>query len=126
VQIDRSDDGRLALTWAKAEMVDQGPGKRPKPVLIVGETDTSIADTIVSAVGQSPEYTFLSEEIGNRLNFRKTSVVTDQFGQTSVPGIFAGGDIVNTTADAISAIADGHRAAQGIDFYLSNKAQELS
>ena len=126
VQINRDEDGRLALTWAKAEMVDQGPGKRPKPVLIVGETDTSIADTIVSAVGQSPEYTFLSEEIGNRLNFRKTSVVTDQFGQTSVPGIFAGGDIVNTTADAISAIADGHRAAQGIDFYLSNKAQELS
>ncbi|MEZ5147063.1 MAG: hypothetical protein R2759_08280 [Bacteroidales bacterium] len=39
--------------------------------------------------------------------------------QTSIERLFAGGDSVNSTADAISAIADGHRAAKGIDVLLS-------
>jgi glutamate synthase (NADPH/NADH) small chain len=48
-------------------------------------------------------------------------VVTSEHGQTGDPKIFAGGDIVNKTADAISAIADGHQAAIGIDRFLRSK-----
>jgi NADPH-dependent glutamate synthase beta subunit-like oxidoreductase len=36
--------------------------------------------------------------------------------------VFAGGDLVNDTADAVSAIADGHRAAVGIDEKLVNRS----
>ena len=41
--------------------------------------------------------------------------------ETSIPRLFAGGDSVNKTADAISAIADGHKAAKGIDELLQSK-----
>ena len=104
-------------------MVDQGPGKRPKPVLIVGEAYTEAVDTVISAIGQSPIYKLLPEEIGSQIKFKREKVITDKYGQTSLPKIFAGGDIVNDIADAISAIADGHRAAQGIDLYLSKQAK---
>jgi NADPH-dependent glutamate synthase beta subunit-like oxidoreductase len=42
----------------------------------------------------------------------------DRFGRTGDFKIFAGGDMANPTADAISAIGDGHRAARGIDEFL--------
>ena len=119
VQIDQADDGKLLLNWNKAKMVDQGQGKRPKPVLIVGEAYSETVDTVISAIGQSPIFAFLPEEIGSHIKFKRSKVVTDQYGQTSVTKIFAGGDIVNSTIDAISAIADGHRAAKGIDLFLS-------
>jgi thioredoxin reductase len=40
-------------------------------------------------------------------------------GQTTVEKIFSGGDASNNKADAVSAIADGHKAAVGIDKYLN-------
>ena len=121
IRIDRDEEGKLLIHGGKAKMVDQGPGKRPKPVLIEEETYAQAADTIIAAIGQSPEYGFLSEEIGNRIKFKRSKVVTDETGQTSVAKIFAGGDIVNRTADAISAIADGHRAAKGIALFLAKQ-----
>jgi len=124
VQIDLADNKKLLLNWNKAEMVDQGPGKRPKPVLIVGEAYTETVDTVISAIGQSPIYKLLPEEIGSQIKFKRSKVETDKFGQTGVAKIFAGGDIVNDTADAISAIADGHRAAKGIDLFLSGNKKE--
>jgi thioredoxin reductase len=45
-------------------------------------------------------------------------MVVNKKNQTSVEKIFAGGDAVNRTADAITAIADGHRAADGIEKML--------
>ncbi|MFO8065765.1 MAG: hypothetical protein R6V29_14170, partial [Spirochaetia bacterium] len=45
-------------------------------------------------------------------------VSVDRFGATGDPKVFAGGDITNTKRDAISAIANGHLAARGIDRQL--------
>jgi len=45
-------------------------------------------------------------------------VKVDENGKTSLPKVFAGGDIVNLNLDAVTAIADGKRAAEGIDLYL--------
>ena len=44
--------------------------------------------------------------------------MTNELKQTGDSKIFAGGDIVNKTRDAISAIGDGHQAARGIDKFL--------
>jgi len=49
--------------------------------------------------------------------FRKVKV--DEYGMTSIPGIFAGGDIVNMNLDAVTAIADAKSAAEGIDRHIS-------
>jgi len=52
----------------------------------------------------------------------KGSVVVDEYHRTAVPKMYAGGDIANPKRDAISAIANGHSAAKGIDIFLNNCA----
>jgi glutamate synthase (NADPH/NADH) small chain len=46
-------------------------------------------------------------------------IVTDEFGMTSLPGVFAGGDIVRGSATVILAMGDGKRSAAAIDRWLS-------
>jgi len=50
---------------------------------------------------------------------RKVSV--DEKGMTSIPNVFAGGDIVNINLDAVTAIADAKVASEGIDRFLSGE-----
>ena len=45
-------------------------------------------------------------------------IETDEAGMTSIPGVFAGGDIVRGAATVILAMGDGKRAAAAIDSYL--------
>jgi len=118
VKLEKSDDG-LKLIWNKAKMVEQGEGKRPRPVPLEDEIHELRVDNLITAIGQGPDYSFLGEDINNELKFHRYKVITNEYGQTSLPKIFAGGDIVNFTADAISAIADGHKAAKGIDYFLN-------
>jgi glutamate synthase (NADPH) small chain len=118
VKLEKAGD-QLKLIWNKAEMVDQGAGKRPRPVPIEDEIHELKMDNLISAIGQGPDYSFLGEDISNKLKFHRYKVITNEYGQTSLLKIFAGGDIVNSTADAISAIADGHKAAKGIDNFLN-------
>jgi len=119
IKIEKGDKGKLKFVWGKAEMVDQGPGKRPSPILIEDEIYTEEVDTIIPAIGQQADYNFIPKEIAEKLQFERGRVKTNAFGQTDLPNVFVGGDMVNKTADAISAIADGHRAAKGIDRFLN-------
>jgi len=111
------DGEQVKFIWGKNEMIFE-EGKRPKPVLIKGKFYSTIIDTLIVAIGQDADYSFLPENIHEMLRFKKSKVEVNKSGQTSVEKIFAGGDISNNTVDAISAIADGHRAAKGIDRYL--------
>lgn len=108
----------LKLIYGKTKMVDQGKGKRPKPVLIEGKTYNLNIDSIIVAIGQNAEFSYLPENIKNKILDSRGKIVTDEKKETSKKKIFAGGDIANNTKDAISAIADGHRAARNIDEYL--------
>ena len=49
----------------------------------------------------------------------RRKVKVDENGMTSVPRVFAGGDIVNLNMDAVTAIADAKKAADGIHSMLS-------
>jgi glutamate synthase (NADPH/NADH) small chain len=51
-------------------------------------------------------------------------IVTDDNGMTSIPGIFAGGDIVRGAATVILAMGDGKRSATAIDHYLRGEPME--
>lgn len=114
-------NGNLLFTWNKAELKNVKDGGRPKPVPIKGDLESIKVDTLVSAIGQGADYSFLPKKIADMLEYKHYKVKINKYGQTSIPKLFAGGDIVNKTADAISAIADGHRAAKGIDLYLSRE-----
>jgi glutamate synthase (NADPH) small chain len=52
---------------------------------------------------------------------KRGNIVADAVGQTSMPGVFAGGDIVTGAATVISAMGAGKKAAVAIDAYLKEK-----
>jgi glutamate synthase (NADPH/NADH) small chain len=118
VKIEEQQD-RLLFTWNKAELKKVKGASRPKPIPIEGALKSLEIDTLISAIGQGADYSFLPDKIADKLEFKKYKVKTSEYGQTNISKLFAGGDIVNRTADAISAIADGHKAAKGIDIFLS-------
>lgn len=120
LRIEKGETRRLRLVWGRAEMIADERGGRPRPKLIDGSEEITECDTVVPAIGQQADYQFLGEEIAARLEFAKGMVVVNEFKQTGDRKIFAGGDITNRTRDAISAIANGHSAAKGIDIYLTN------
>lgn len=78
-------------------------------------------DMVIEAVGQCSDFSYLPKSMQDQLKIERGKVKVDDNGQTSITRIFAGGDIVNRNLDAVTAIADGKRAAEGIDRLLSKK-----
>ena len=77
---------------------------------------------IIEAIGQGPDFSFVPEGEFEKMEFtamRKVGV--DEHGMTSLPGVFAGGDIVNINLDAVTAIADAKIASEGIDRWMQSK-----
>ncbi len=123
LRIEKGDKTRLKLYWGKAEMVADSKGGRPRPVLIEGSEELIECDTIIPAIGQAADYSFLPDDIAKSVTFTRGYVDVNEFYQTGDKKIFAGGDIANPKRDAISAIANGHSAAKGIDIYLNDFAE---
>jgi formate dehydrogenase (NADP+) beta subunit len=76
------------------------------------------ADTIVLAIGQQVDLSFISDEDGPEVAPNGLLVVNPETLATSVAGIFAGGDVAFGPRNVISAVADGQRAALSIHRYL--------
>lgn len=85
----------------------------PQPT---GEYETIEADSLVLALGQETDLSFLSALPD--LKVEKGSVVVDERMMTSVPGIFAGGDVVPGDRNVTVAIGHGKRAAKAMDAWL--------
>jgi NADPH-dependent glutamate synthase beta subunit-like oxidoreductase len=94
---------------------------RRRPIPVEGtEFDIDI-DLLIPAVSQSPDISFLPEEIGLEISkWDRLSVNAETF-ETNVHGIFAGGDFVTGPRDVIRVIADGRKAALSVHTYLSGK-----
>ncbi len=77
------------------------------------------ADMVVESIGQAMDISYISEDIKSQLEFgpRGRIKVNDYF-QSNVDWFFVGGDIIQGP-DVIHGIANGHRAAQGIDSFLN-------
>ena len=114
------DDKIKGLICMKVESVFDEQG-RFSPTFIEEKQMFLEGDMIIEAIGQAPDFTFIPKELFEKLDFtpqRKLKV--DENGMTSIPGIFAGGDIVNQNLDAVTAIADAKIAAEGIHKMLCN------
>ena len=85
----------------------------PQPT---GEYETIEADSLVLALGQETNLSFLAALPD--LKVEKGSVVVDERMMTSVPGIFAGGDVVPGDRNVTVAIGHGKRAAKAMDAWL--------
>jgi len=121
LKIEEGANGKLNFIWGKAEMVDNGSGKRPSPVLIEGSREVMEVTKVIAAIGQGANYGWLEGETTKQVKLGKRNIEADRWGKTDDPKIYVGGDMFNKTADAISAIADGHRSARAIDSYLAGE-----
>ncbi|MGE4320962.1 MAG: FAD-dependent oxidoreductase [Acholeplasmataceae bacterium] len=82
------------------------------------------AEQVFMAVGQAPDYSYISEDVQSGIEIVRGKIKAAQDGQVEAyPWLFIGGDI-NRGPDLISGVADGHRAAQAIDDYLYQNAKQ--
>ena len=82
-----------------------------------GEAGPTIeADTVIIAIGQRPDFAGFEDL---EKTPRKTIKVDEITLETSIPGVFAGGDIVKGPASVIEAVAHGNEAAESIDRFLN-------
>lgn len=108
------------IEYLLSEMVADEKGGRPKPVAIEGSNTILPITALMGAIGQQGDYAFL-DEYSKKIKEERGRFVVNEKQQTTDPKVFAGGDAVNHTADAISAIADGFRACKAIDEMLVKK-----
>ena len=78
-------------------------------------------NTVVIAIGTSPNPLIKSTTRGLDVNRRGGIIVEEETGATTRDGVFAGGDAVTGAATVISAMGAGKTAARAIDEYLQKK-----
>ena len=112
------EKGRVKqMVLQKMELGEPDASGRRKPVAIEGATETIDVDTVIVSVGVSPNPLIPRAINGLEVSKKGTIVVGDNM-QSSIPMIFAGGDIVRGGATVILAMGDGRKAAAEMDAYL--------
>ena len=114
-----SDNWKVAgLQCTRMELGEPDDSGRRRPVPITGSEFTAEADTVIAAVGQAPDLSFLPQDSALERTRWETLVVDSNSLATNVPGVFAGGDFVTGPGMVVEAIAAGRRGAIAIDKYL--------
>jgi len=106
----------------KMKLGEPDSSGRRRPEVIPGSEFVLDCDTVVVAIGTkaNPLLTATCPEL--KLN-KWGNIVADENGATSIPGVFAGGDIVRGAATVILAMGDGKKSAQAMDKYLATLAK---
>lgn len=122
-------DGHVtALECVKMSLGEPDETGRRRPLPIEG-SDFRIdkLDTVILALGETPDLSILPKEV--EISEKNAVAVNPVTMETSLPGVFAGGDCVSGPASIIEAIAAGKRAAIYMDKYLKRlvlKAEKLA
>ncbi len=107
----------------KMELGEPDASGRRRPVALPNSAFTLEVDTLIIAIGTSPNPLIHTTTPGLSANERGCIITLDETGQTSRQGVYAGGDAVTGAATIILAMGAGKKAAQAIDSYLSNKKE---
>ena len=119
LRYEADDQGRVCrAVLQKMELGEPDASGRRRPVPIEGATETLDVDLVVVAVGVSPNPIVPRSVAGLELGRKNTIAVNEQM-QSSIPTIYAGGDIVRGGATVILAMGDGKAAAAAMDAQLS-------
>jgi len=105
----------------KMKLGEPDASGRRRPITIEGSEFPIDVDTVVVAIGVSPNPLIASAVPSLEVTRWGTLVVNSETMQTSIPDMFAGGDIVRGGATVILAMGDGRQAAAGMHNYLLNK-----
>ena len=113
--------------WVKTmgcQCMELGPpdeSGRRRPIPIKGSEFTMEVDTVIIAIGQTPNPIIQRTTEGLEVNPKRGTILIDENGKTSIDGVYAGGDVVTGAATVISAMGAGKTAAKAIHKYLMNK-----
>jgi NADH-quinone oxidoreductase subunit F len=112
-------DARLSgvqCTRMELGTVDESGRRRPIP--IKGSESLYEVDTLISAISEQPDISFLGEDHDFEVTGWNTFVVDEETLASNIPAVFAGGDAIRGPSSVIQAMADGRKAARAIDLYL--------
>jgi glutamate synthase (NADPH/NADH) small chain len=113
--------------WVKSmecQAMELGPpdaSGRRRPVPIKGSEFTMETDTVIIAIGQTPNPIIQRTTEGLVADPKHGTIIVDENGKTSLDGVYAGGDVATGAATVISAMGMGKKAAKAIHEYVMNK-----
>jgi glutamate synthase (NADPH/NADH) small chain len=120
IEYHADENGRVCEAVLQVmELGEPDESGRRSPVPVEGKTVTVPVDLVIVAVGVSPNPLIPSSVEGLEIS-RKGTIVVNENMQSSIPTIFAGGDITRGGATVILAMSDGRKAAAAMHEYLSN------
>ncbi len=119
-----SDNGNLrACEFIKMRLGEVDETGRGRPVPIEGSEFTVKLDTLIVAIGERPDTSFIEREAGLEISQRGNVIVNPETLLTARKGVFAGGDLVTGPDTVVEAVAAGKIAAESIDKFL--KGEEI-
>ena len=107
-----------SMVCQRFELGEPDASGRRRPIAIPGSEYEIEIDTVIMAIGQGPNPLIGQTTADLELNRNGNIVADESTGQTSKPGVFAGGDIVTGAATVIQAMGAGKKAAQAIHKFL--------
>ena len=120
-QILGDENGKVrAIECVEMALGEPDASGRRRPIEKEGSEFLIDVDAVIISIGTIPNPLIKSTTQGLDVN-KKGCIVADDNGQTSLPGVFAGGDAVTGAATVILAMGAGKKSAEAIHSYIQNK-----
>ncbi|MHB0858279.1 MAG: FAD-dependent oxidoreductase [Anaerolineae bacterium] len=118
------EENRIAgLELLRMELGEPDASGRRQPIPVEGSNYTLEADTVIMAIGQTPDVAFLPQDV--QITRRGNIAYDEQTLATSRRGVFASGDAATGPRSAVEAVGMGHRAAESIHSFLCGETVQL-
>ncbi len=127
VELLTANDRVTGLKCVKMELGAPDESGRRRPLPITGSEFAVEADTVIPAIAQEADLSFFQLPTSNLqlpVEVEQGRIVINEAGATTVPAIFAGGDVATPFGTVAHAVGSGKRAALAIDRYL--RGEELA
>ncbi len=111
----------IGLECQQCELGEPDESGRCRPVPIDGACFDIECDTLIIAIGQRPNPLVPRNTPGLDTHRWGGVIINEETGETSIPGVYAGGDIVTGAATVILAMGAGRTAAKAMHNYMMNK-----
>jgi glutamate synthase (NADPH) small chain len=120
------EEGRVkGIELVAIELGEPDESGRRKPVPVKGSEFVMDVDSVIVAIGRTPNPIIQKVTKGLETTKQGTILADPQTGRTSLEGVYAGGDIMTGEATVISAMGSGRRSAKAIHEYLLEKDFDL-
>ena len=114
-----------AMRCIRMELGEPDASGRRSPVPIQGSEFEMKVDTVIFALGTSPNPIVFTDAQGLQRTKHGTVVADSETGRTKLAGVWAGGDVVTGAATVISAMGAGKRAAADMHQFLSDPSFDV-